>query len=71
MPCTLLPLRIRKEAYFISTASGGNVRLKRGELDFPAEWFAQCFPAVKAQNIRLHGTVIDIQKVSGLPVKKR
>ncbi|CAM7113782.1 hypothetical protein KLMIMMO101B1_24775 [Klebsiella michiganensis] len=23
MPCTLLPLRIRKEAYFISTSSGG------------------------------------------------
>ncbi|PRW40426.1 hypothetical protein CSC04_1085 [Enterobacter roggenkampii] len=49
----------------------GDVRLQAGELNIPPEGFAQGFPAAKAQNIRLHWTVINIQKVTGLSVKKR
>ncbi|KLP33282.1 hypothetical protein ABR30_0215600 [Enterobacter ludwigii] len=49
----------------------GNVPLRSGELDIPLKRLAQRFPAAKAQNIRLHRTVIDIQKVTGLSVKKR
>lgn len=45
--------------------------MQGGELNVPYEWFAQGFPAAKAQNIRLHRAVIDIQKVTGLSVKNR
>lgn len=48
-----------------------NVRLRGGKLNVPPEGLAQGFPAAKAQNIRLHSTVINIQKVTGLSVKKR
>ena len=49
----------------------GDVRLRRGELNVPSERLTQGFPTAKAQNIRLHWTVKNIQKVTGLSVKKR